>query len=296
MNAVPAQGRRRAARRHGRAVAGRRDEPAGAGRRAPGRRRRRSIASAARRPWRRWPTAPQTIAPVAKIVGPGNAYVAAAKRQVFGTVGIDSIAGPSEVLVIADRRQRSRLARRRPAGPGRARHRRAGHPDDRRCRPSAARVEAAVARQLAALPRGNIAGASWETFGAVIVRALARRGAGAGRPHRRRAPRDRHRASPRRWPQRIRNAGAIFLGAPHARGDRRLRGGLQPRAADGAQRPLLLGARRARLHEAHLDPASSTQRALAALAPAAMTLAAPRAWRRTAARSPSASAPATAKA
>ena len=45
----------------------------------------------------------QTIAPVAKIVGPGNAYVAAAKRRVFGTVGIDMIAGPSEVLVIADR-------------------------------------------------------------------------------------------------------------------------------------------------------------------------------------------------
>ena len=45
----------------------------------------------------------QTIKPVVKIVGPGNAYVAAAKRQVFGTVGIDSIAGPSEVLVIADR-------------------------------------------------------------------------------------------------------------------------------------------------------------------------------------------------
>ena len=46
--------------------------------------------------------APQTIAPVDKIVGPGNAYVAAAKREVFGQVGIDSIAGPSEILVIAD--------------------------------------------------------------------------------------------------------------------------------------------------------------------------------------------------
>src|SRR5215212_5061283 len=44
----------------------------------------------------------QTIAPVAKIVGPGNAYVAAAKRRVFGTVGIDMIAGPSEVVVMAD--------------------------------------------------------------------------------------------------------------------------------------------------------------------------------------------------
>ena len=45
----------------------------------------------------------ETIAPVAKITGPGNAYVAAAKRHVFGTVGIDMIAGPSEVLVIADK-------------------------------------------------------------------------------------------------------------------------------------------------------------------------------------------------
>ncbi|HPG89182.1 MAG TPA: histidinol dehydrogenase, partial [Hyphomicrobium sp.] len=45
----------------------------------------------------------ETIAPVVKIVGPGNAYVAAAKRQVYGTVGIDSIAGPSEVLIIADK-------------------------------------------------------------------------------------------------------------------------------------------------------------------------------------------------
>ena len=86
---------------------------------------------------------------------------------------------------------------------------------------SPTRVEAAVARQLAALPRGNIAGASWETFGAVIVRALARGGAGAGRPHRRRAPGDRHRATRKRWPQRIRNAGAIFLGAhtPEVIGD-----------------------------------------------------------------------------
>src|SRR6185369_5214253 len=44
----------------------------------------------------------QTISPVDKIVGPGNAYVAAAKREVFGRVGIDSIAGPSEILVVAD--------------------------------------------------------------------------------------------------------------------------------------------------------------------------------------------------
>ena len=63
----------------------------------------------------------ETIAPVDKITGPGNAYVAAAKRRVFGRVGIDMIAGPSEILVIADRRQRSRLDRARPAQPGRAR-------------------------------------------------------------------------------------------------------------------------------------------------------------------------------
>ena len=61
----------------------------------------------------------ETIAPVAKIVGPGNAYVAAAKRRVFGTVGIDMIAGPSEVLVLADAHRQSRLDRRRPSGPGR---------------------------------------------------------------------------------------------------------------------------------------------------------------------------------
>ena len=85
----------------------------------------KSTASAARRRWRRWPMAPTTIAPVAKIVGPGNAYVAAAKRRVFGQVGIDMIAGPSEVLILADKTANPGLDRRRPAGPGRARHRRA---------------------------------------------------------------------------------------------------------------------------------------------------------------------------
>ena len=62
-----------------------------------------------------------TIPPVDKIVGPGNAYVAAAKRRVFGIVGIDMIAGPSEVVVLADRERRSALCRRRSFGAGRAR-------------------------------------------------------------------------------------------------------------------------------------------------------------------------------
>jgi hypothetical protein len=67
---------------------------------------------------------------VAKIVGPGNAYVAAAKRRVFGQVGIDMIAGPSEVLVLPTATQPG-LDRRRPPGPGRARSGRAGDPDHR---------------------------------------------------------------------------------------------------------------------------------------------------------------------
>ncbi len=61
----------------------------------------------------------ETIEPVTKIVGPGNAYVAAAKRQVFGTVGIDSIAGPSEVLVIADKHNDPEWIAGRSPRPGR---------------------------------------------------------------------------------------------------------------------------------------------------------------------------------
>ena len=74
----------------------------------------------------------ETIAPVVKIVGPGNAYVAAAKRQVFGQVGIDMIAGPRGG---GHRRQgqRSRLDRRRSPRPGRARHSGAIDPDHRQC-------------------------------------------------------------------------------------------------------------------------------------------------------------------
>ena len=110
----------------------------------------------------------QTIAPVAKIVGPGNAYVASAKRQVFGTVGIDMIAGPSEVLVIADGANdpdwiaADLLAQ--------AEHDRAAQSilltDDA---DFADAVERAVERQLARLSRQETARASWEEFGAVIV-------------------------------------------------------------------------------------------------------------------------------
>ena len=67
-----------------------------------------------------------TIAAVDKIVGPGNAYVAAAKRRVFGTVGIDMIAGPSEILVLCDGTHRSGLGRHGPVLAGRARRAGAG--------------------------------------------------------------------------------------------------------------------------------------------------------------------------
>ncbi len=153
---------------------------------------------------------------MAKIVGPGNAYVAAAKRQVFGQVGIDSIAGPSEVLIIADKHNDPEwiaadlLAQ--------AEHDTAAqvHSHDGRRRRSRRAVEAAVARQLKTLPRGNIAGESWSVFGAVIelssldeAPALADRIAAE---HLEIATEDAEALS-----ERIRNAGAIFLGSRRRR-------------------------------------------------------------------------------
>jgi histidinol dehydrogenase len=105
---------------------------------------------------------------VAKIVGPGNAYVAAAKRLVFGAVGIDMIAGPSEVLILADG----------TANPewvaadllAQAEHDTAAQSilitDDAAL---AAAVERAVEGQLVTLPRRAVAGASWQDFGAIIL-------------------------------------------------------------------------------------------------------------------------------
>ena len=110
----------------------------------------------------------ETIAPVAKIVGPGNAYVAAAKRLVFGKVGIDMIAGPSEVLVLADKTGNADwiaadlLAQ--------AEHDVSAQSilitDDSTL---AAQVEKAVESQLKSLSRADVAGASWRNFGAIIV-------------------------------------------------------------------------------------------------------------------------------
>ncbi len=212
----------------------------------------------------------ETIAPVAKIVGPGNAYVATAKRHVYGTVGIDSIAGPSEVLIIAD-------ADNNPDWIAADLLAQAEHDasaqsilitDDAAF---AAAVKRAVTAQLASLPRGEIASASWNQFGAVIlVASLDEAVALADRiaaEHLEIAT-----ADPDALADRIRNAGAIFLGkhTPEAIGDyvsgsnhvlptarsARFSSGLG--VLDFMKRTSLL----------RLDPQS-----LAALAPAAMTLA-----------------------
>jgi histidinol dehydrogenase len=160
-----------------------------------------------------------TMAPVDKIVGPGNAYVAAAKRLVFGTVGIDMIAGPSEVLILADRDANADwiaadlLAQ--------AEHDTAAQSilitDDAAL---AARVEAAVEAQLATLPRAGVARASWQEFGAVIlVPDLATAIPLVDRiaPEHLEIVADDGEA----LAARIRNAGAIFIGAhtPEAIGD-----------------------------------------------------------------------------
>jgi histidinol dehydrogenase len=109
-----------------------------------------------------------TIRPVDKIVGPGNAYVAAAKRRVFGAVGIDMIAGPSELVVLADRSADPRFVAADLLAQ--AEHDEAAQSilftDDA----SLARaVEAEVERQIADLPRAQIAGASWRDNGGIIL-------------------------------------------------------------------------------------------------------------------------------
>jgi histidinol dehydrogenase len=160
-----------------------------------------------------------SIRPVDKIVGPGNAYVAAAKRQVFGAVGIDMIAGPSEILVVAD-------GANDPAWIAadllsQAEHDTAAQSilitDDAGF---AARVKDAVEATLATLPRAAIARESWDSFGAIIVVPdiedavpLIDRIAAE---HLELAV-----ADPDRLARRVRNAGAIFLGryTPEAVGD-----------------------------------------------------------------------------
>ncbi len=110
----------------------------------------------------------RTIAPVVKIVGPGNAYVAAAKRRVFGVVGIDMIAGPSEVVILAD-------SSADPSFVAADLLAQAEHDEAAQsilvtdAAGLAGAVAAEVERQLATLPRERIAGASWRDYGAIIL-------------------------------------------------------------------------------------------------------------------------------
>ena len=161
----------------------------------------------------------ESIVPVVKIVGPGNAYVAAAKRQVFGQVGIDMVAGPSEVVVIAD-------ADNDPAWIAadllaQAEHDEAAQSilvtDDA---DSARAVEAAVEAQLATLPRADTARASWRDFGAVILTGSLDEAPSLvdrlAPEHLQIATRE-----PDALADRVRNAGAIFIGryTPEVIGD-----------------------------------------------------------------------------
>jgi histidinol dehydrogenase len=160
-----------------------------------------------------------TIAPVAKIVGPGNAYVAAAKRIVFGKVGIDMIAGPSEVLVIADDSGNAGWI----AADLLAQAEHDASAQSILITDSAALaddVERAVEAQLATLPRAGIARVSWNDFGAIILvkqldDAVVLANAIAAE-HLEIMTADAEGLS-----KKVRNAGAIFLGAhtPEAIGD-----------------------------------------------------------------------------
>lgn len=160
-----------------------------------------------------------TIKPVVKIVGPGNAYVAAAKRQVFGTVGIDMIAGPSEVMVIADNSAN-------PAWVAADLLAQAEHGAGAQAIAVTINAELSeqiakeVERQLAVLPRAELTREGWETYGAIITVSsldeafdLANRMAPE---HLELALDEAH-----GYIDRVRNAGAIFLGhhTPEAIGD-----------------------------------------------------------------------------
>jgi histidinol dehydrogenase len=158
------------------------------------------------------------IRPVDKIVGPGNAFVTAAKRRVYGAVGIDALAGPSEIVVVADGTNKPdwiaadllSQAEHDPAAQSIL------ITDDEAF---AAKVEDAVAEQLKTLTTGEDAAASWRDHGAVVIAPLGE----APRLVDRIAPEHVEFAveNPEHLADRVRHAGAIFLGrhAPEAIGD-----------------------------------------------------------------------------
>ncbi len=162
----------------------------------------------------------ETIKPVVKIVGPGNAYVAEAKRRVFGIVGIDSIAGPSEVVVVADSEADPRWVAADLLAQ--AEHDEAAQSILITDSPALAQNTAsAVERQLASMPREAIAAKSWKDHGAILVVS----GLATEAPQLVNALAPEHLelscAAAEDMLPAIRNAGAIFIGhyTPEAVGD-----------------------------------------------------------------------------
>ncbi len=161
----------------------------------------------------------QSLKAVDKIVGPGNAYVAAAKREVFGQVGIDSVAGPSEILVIAD-------GANDPEWIAADLLSQAEHDASSQSilitdnAKFADAVAAAAERQIATLPRKQIAAKSWNDYGAIITVAKLDDAAPLADAF---APEHLEiaTADPESFSKKVRHAGAIFLGryTPEAMGD-----------------------------------------------------------------------------
>jgi histidinol dehydrogenase len=212
-----------------------------------------------------------TIAPVAKIVGPGNAYVAAAKRQVFGTVGIDMIAGPSEIVILAD-------GDNDPEWLAADLLAQAEHD---------ASAQSILVTDSENSAEGRCGGGRAPARGPAAARACRRELERLRRHHRGGVPETRPPLVDRLAPEHL----EIAAGEPsriagrkraqrrshlhrplHARSHRRLRGRPQPRSAHRQDRPLLVRPEPARLHEAHLDPQARCG-GLRALAPHAVTLA-----------------------
>ncbi len=161
----------------------------------------------------------ESIKPVVKIVGPGNAYVAEAKRQVFGTVGMDTIAGPSEILVVADDKNGPKWIAADLLSQ-------AVHDELAQSilittsRIFADQVAAEIDTLLATLPRADIARASWQNHGLIITIAELEAALPIIATI---APEHLELAidNPEPFAARVRNAGAIFLGrhTPEAMGD-----------------------------------------------------------------------------
>ena len=237
------KGRRGAAHRHGGADAAGRDQSRSSSPRHASPASTKFFGSAGRRRSRRSPTARGASPRSQRSSGPGNAYVAAAKRRVFGQVGIDMIAGPSEVLIIADSRREPGMDRRRPPCAGRAR---CGRAVDSRHRPRCARRGGRGRRRAPAWRRcpgrksPARAGASSERSSSCAILTTPSH----FRPARAGASRDRDRRS--RGVRRARAQRRLDLPRqPYPGGDRRLCRRAQPRSADCAFGAFLLRPRRA---------------------------------------------------